>query len=69
MASLAALMKPISVHEVFEEAPRGSLRTVPGAPPPRLHLGSALMFSSLFREKAGLAGWVPYGAKGSLPEE
>lgn len=33
MASLAALMKPISVHEVIEEAPQGSVRAVPGAPP------------------------------------
>lgn len=67
MPSLAALMKPISAHEVFEEAPRGSLRAVPRAPPAGLQLGSALIFSSPFGDGPG---WVPYWAKvGPLPEE
>lgn len=57
MPSLAALMKPIIAHEVSEEAPRGSLRAVPGIPPPRLQLVPVLI-SSPFRAWQGWTGSV-----------
>lgn len=60
-------MKPISAHEVFEEAPRGSLRAVPEAPPPRLQLASAFIFNP-FRagQRLDWQGGFPMEKKGPL---
>lgn len=57
MPSLAALTKPISAHEVSEEAPQGSLWAVPGVPPPRLQPVPVLI-SSPFRAWQGWTGGV-----------